>query len=203
MRKHLVQTTLVLLGAAILASGMAGSAQAQQFPKTAKRFSVWMARAFDECTPGTLSVLGSGVPNSGCVASNTSTDSSTSMNLAKVLLTSAGRIKLFGRGFTFGDVVRVRLELRVTRRNVLTKHPASTNATVTFSDVTIDCPPSPDAFAVRPNGAIVASTDLQSCLSPYGNLATGSPNPNNIEILRASIVNAVSGLEIARSGIVR
>jgi hypothetical protein len=126
------------------------------------------------------------------------------MGFARVRVSrSPARIKVYGRGFTFGDVVRVRLQLRVTKSNTNVKHPPLFNQKVTFADQTIDCPKSPDAFTVRPNGALAASTDLVACLSPNGGLAGALAKTNNIEILDVSLVSAVSGKEIARAGVVR
>jgi hypothetical protein len=93
--------------------------------------------------------------------------------------------------------------LRITRRGTVTKHPPGTNQTVTFTDVSVDCPLSPDAFTVRPNGAVGASTDFTACLAPNTGLAAGTTFPNNIEILGASLVSVVTGKEMGRTGVVR
>lgn len=208
MRRSVVRTAL-LLGTGVLASGTmkVTSAEAQGFPSRARLYSTHMARAFDECTPSTLTVTTPNLPTTGCVAANTTTDSTTLMNWARLTIGKNGRVKLVARGFTFGDAVRVRLQLRVTRRGVFTKHPPSSTSTVTFADVSVDCPPSPDAFVVRPNGAIVSSTSLSACLAPNVGLASGFTNmntfPNNIEIVGTSLVSVLSGKELARSGIIR
>jgi hypothetical protein len=207
MRRSAVRTAL-FFGAGVLATGsLVTPVNAQSFPSRARLYSTHMARAFDVCTPGGLTVLTPNLPASGCVAANSVTDNTTLMNWARLTVSKTGRIKLVARGFTFGDAVRVRLHMRITRRGVLTKHPPSTNNTVTFSDVIVDCPPSPDAYVVRPNGAIGAATTLASCLAPNAGLASGLTNgntlPNNIEILGASLVSVLSGKELARSGIVR
>jgi hypothetical protein len=132
------------------------------------------------------------------------TEASLPMNFARLRVSKTGKIRLYARGLTFGESVRVRLNLRVTRKNVATKHPPKTAATVTFADVVVDCPKSPDAFVVRPNGAVLGKTDLAACLAPNTGLAGGaSPNLANIEVLGASLVNVSSNKELARSGVVR
>jgi hypothetical protein len=117
-------------------------------------------------------------------------------------VSKTGKIRVYGRGFTFGESVRVRLVLRVTRQGVATKHPPKSKATVTFADVTVDCPAAPNAFVVRPNGAIIGATDLNTCLAPNNNLGGGT-GVNNIEVIGASLVNVANGKELARSGVVR
>ena len=196
--------TLLLVGALLWAAG----ASAQTLPDYAKKaplYDTWMARAFDSCTPSTLTVLTSGLPaNGGCLAANSVTDNALSMNFARLRVSKSGKIRLYARGLPFGESVRVRLNLRVTRKGVSTKHPPKTGATVTFADLSVDCPASPNAFKVRPNGAIIAKTDLAACLAPNSGLAGGTtPNLANVEVLGASLVNVANGKELARSGIVR
>src|ERR1700687_4541545 len=167
------------------------------FPRLARGLSSWLVRAMDKCNPATVSVVAPNVPTGGCVQSNAVTDDQLGMNFAKLRVSQRGRIALFGTGFTLGDVLRVRLRLRVTKENVLTKHPTAVNR-VTFADDTVDCPKSPDAFAVRPNGAVAGSTDLGACLSPNASLAQG-----NIEIIDAALVNVMNGKEVAKPGVLR
>jgi hypothetical protein len=124
------------------------------------------------------------------------------MRWAKVKVTTRGAVKVYARGFTFGDVLRVRLNLRISKSGLQVKHPPLLNQIVTFADETIDCPPSPDAFNVRPNGAVSGSTSLAACLAPYPTLAGGAKN-NNIEVLGSSLVNVLNGKVLARSGVVR
>lgn len=183
-----------------------GSAQTLPlYPTKAPLYDTWMARAYDPCSPSTLTVLTSGLPSGGgCIAANSVTEASLPMNFARLRVSKAGKIRLYARGLTFGESVRVRLNLRVTRKNVATKHPPKTAATVTFADVVVDCPKAPDAFVVRPNGAVLGKTDLAACLAPNTGLAGGaSPNLANIEVLGASLVNVSSSKELARSGVVR
>ncbi len=175
------------------------------FVTKAPLYDTWMARAFDPCTPSTLTVLTTGLPSGGgCLAANSVTEPTLPMNFARLRVSKSGKIGIFGRGFTFGESVRVRLNLRVTRKGVSTKHPPKTGATVTFADFSVDCPAAPNAFVVRPSGAILGRTDLAACLSPNSGLAGGAtPNLANIEVLGASLVNVSSGKELARSGILR
>jgi len=188
---------------ALLLAGSAGAQTLPNYPKRAPAYDTWMARAFDSCTPAGLTVTSpTNVPSSGCLAANSVTDSALPYNFARLRVSKTGKIRLYGRGFTFGESVRVRLVLRVTRKGVSTKHPPKSNATVTFADVTVDCPASPDAFVVRPNGTVVGATDLNTCLAPNNNLGGGT-GVNNIEVIGASLVNVATGKELARSGVVR
>jgi hypothetical protein len=197
MKKQQVQ--LAVVAALVLLLGVPARSPAAQapFPKTAKGVTFWMARAFDQCSPSGMSVTGPGYRGDACLSSNTATDNTLTMNSAKVRITTRGRIKVLAKGFTFGDILRVRLTLRVTRNNLTVKHPPATGQNATFQDQTVDCPGSPDAFTVRPNGAIAASTDLAACL-PNSGLAFG-----NIEVIDASLVNAMTGKEVAKPGLVR
>jgi hypothetical protein len=207
MRKVLFSKGRVagLSAAAGLVALLASSAGAQtlpNYPKKARAYDTWMARAFDSCTPGGLTVTSTNVPSSGCLSTNSVTDSALPYNFARMRVSKTGKIRVYGRGFTFGESVRVRLVLRVTRQGVATKHPPKSKATVTFADVTVDCPAAPNAFVVRPNGAIIGATDLNTCLAPNNNLGGGT-GVNNIEVIGASLVNVANGKELARSGVVR
>lgn len=192
------QQLVVMAALGVLSlGGFAHSATAQvPFPLRARSVSFWMARAFDQCSPSGLTVQGT--PGSACLSSNTATDNSLTMNFAKVRITKRGRIGIFAAGFTFGDILRVRLTLRVSQNNKTVKHPAGTGVRVTYQDQTIDCPASPSAFTVRPNGSVATSTDLAACLGANNALAFG-----NIEVIDAALVNAMSGQEVARPGFVR
>lgn len=191
-------------GLASLSLSDVGVAQAlPSYPKKAPAFDTWMGRAYDSCTPSGLTVVSpTNVPNTGCLSVNTVTDNALPLNFARLRVAKSGKIRLYARGLTFGDSVRVRLNMRVTRQGVSTKNPTKSNATVTFADVTVDCPAAPNAFVVRPNGSIVGVTDLNACLTPYPNLGGGT-GKNNIEVLGASLVNVANGKELARSGVLR
>jgi len=166
-------------------------------PRLARGLSTWLVRAMDQCNPAIVSVVAANVPSSGCVQANAVTDDQLGMTFARLRVSQRGRIALFGTGFTLGDVLRVRLRLRVTKDNLTTKHPPATNR-VTFADDIVDCPKAPDAFAVRPNGAVVGSTDLSACLSPNGGLSQG-----NIEIIDVALINVMNGREVAKPGVLR
>lgn len=196
---------MLLMVGVFLWVGAVGAQTLPLFAKKAPLYDTWMARAFDSCTPTTLTVLTGGLPSGGgCLAANSTTDSGLPMKFARLRVSKSGKIRLYARGLTFGESVRVRLNLRVTRKGVSTKHPPKTGATVTFADFSVDCPASPNAFVVRPNGAIIGATDLAACLAPNSGLAGGAtPNLANIEVLGASLVNVANGKELARSGIVR
>lgn len=199
MKRQQIQLAVVAALGVLVLGVPARSPALVAFPRSARGVTFWMARAFDQCNPPSgLTVVGPGNDQSGaCPSSNTTTDNSLTMNSAKVSITKRGFIKVLAKGFTFGDILRVRLTLRVTRNNLTVKHPPGTGQSATFQDETVDCPRSPDAFTVRPNGAIAASTSLAACL-PNSGLAFG-----NIEVLDASLVNAMTGKEVAKPGVVR
>lgn len=178
---------------------LAHSASAQvPFPTRARSVSFWMARAMDQCAPSGLSVVGQpSLSTPGCLQSNTTTDNTLTMNFARVRITKRGRVALFASGFTFGDALRVRLQLRVTKHSQSVKHPPGVK-TVTFVDQIVDCPKSPDAFVVRPNGSVATSTDLGACLAPNTNLSSG-----NIEIVSASLINVLNGKVVGVPGYVK
>ncbi|MCX8073408.1 MAG: hypothetical protein N3C12_13295 [Candidatus Binatia bacterium] len=198
----------VLVSLAVLSfvAGLSSSALGQtlpSYPKKAPSYDTWMVRAYDACTPSGLTVVSpTNVPNTGCLAANSVTDSVLPYNFARLRVAKSGKIRLYARGLTFGESVRVRLNLRVTRQGVSTKNPTKSGATVTFADVTVDCPPAPNAFVVRPNGSILGATDLNACLAPNSNLGGGT-GTNNIEVLDASLVNVATGKELARAGVLR
>jgi len=198
MRKRVhvaIAATAISLVSFVIPAGT--SAASVAFPRLARGLSTWLVRAMDQCNPAIVSVVAPNVPSNGCVQSNAVTDDQLGMTFAKLRVSQRGRIALFGTGFTLGDVLRVRLRLRVTKNNLSTKHPPATNR-VTFADDTVDCPKSPNAFAVRPNGAVAGSTDLGACLSPNSSLAQG-----NIEIIDSALVNVMNGKEVAKPGILR
>jgi len=195
------QVQLALAGVAIGVASLVAvthSASAQVvFPKTARGINTWLARAMDECSAATTSVVTAGSPTGGCLQSNGgTTDDTLGMKFGKLRVTNRGRIVLFATGFTLGDELRVRLTLRVTKPDITTVPPGPN--TVTFADMTVDCPQAPDAFNSRPNGAVSGSTDLAACLSPNDGLASG-----NVELLDVSVINALTGKTVAVPGINR
>jgi hypothetical protein len=203
MKKQGLRVAVVATATGLLSlSGMihpAAAAQPVSFPRLARGFSAWMARAMDECSVPTLSIVSpASAPHVACPQMNSTTDNTLSMRFAKMRVTARGRVGLFGTGFTLGDALRLRLTLRVTQIAGQVKHPPGSNKRVTFPDQTIDCPKSPDAFLARPNGAVVGRTDLGACLAPFGNLQHG-----NIEILDAELINVNNGKTVAIPGILR
>ena len=177
-------------------------AQTAPFPTAARRYLAWMVRAMDECAATTVSVAGGqNLPAAGCVQTNSLTDSSITMKLARLSISKVtGKLTLFGRGFTFGNRVSVALKLRVTKQAQMTTIPAGSN-TVTFEDVSIQCPNAPFWFVARQNGAIGGSVKLSDCLTQSG-LPTGLAS-GNIEVLDAALVNVDSGKVFARPGVLR
>jgi hypothetical protein len=188
----------VALGVASLtAATRSATAQQVSFPTKARGISTWMARAVDQCNNPGVSVAGTGLPSLGCYQSNVvTTDNTLGMKSVKLRVSNRGKIALYGKGFTLGDVLRVRLNLRVTKP-LHTKHPSQFSS-VTFADMTVDCPKAPDAFNVRPNGVLAGSTSLDACLAPNSGLAKG-----NIEILDVSLVNILNNQIVAVPGILR
>src|SRR5262249_50755483 len=121
------QVQLALAGAAVGVASLIAtthSAVAQQAPfvKSARAVTTWVARAMEECNPTTITVSTVGSPTSGCLQANGAlTDDTLTMKYAKVNITSSiGKIRLTGNGFAFGDTLRVRLKLRVTKTGVHT-----------------------------------------------------------------------------------
>jgi hypothetical protein len=173
-------------------------AQTAPFPTAARNYTAWMARAMDQCSPTTVSVVSTpGLPTTGCYQANSTTDSVITMKYARLTVSSkTGKLALFGSGFPFGARVTTQLTLRVTKRTQATKHPPGPK-TVTFEDVTVQCPNTPFWFVARPNGSVLGSVRLSDCLTTPG-LATG-----NIEILDSALINVDTGKVFARPGILR
>jgi len=196
------QVKVALIGAAVgmtslVALSHAAMAQAA-FPALARGIDTWMARAMEPCNPPTTTVSTPNSPAAGCIQSNgNTTDGTLGMKFAKLRVSNRGRIGVFATGFKLGDEVRARLTLRVTK-TANTLHPMQFQK-VTFQDVTIDCPAAPDAFNARPNGAIIGTAKLTTCLGSYVGLANG-----NIELVDVSLVNALnSSPVVAVPGLVR
>lgn len=179
-------------------------AQLAPFPTAARRYAAWMARAMDECSSPTTSVVSPGVPASGCIQANVTTDSAIGMKLARLNISKVtGKVTLFGTGFQFGNRVSTQLTLRVTKQDQTTTSPAGINP-VTFQDVTITCPNIPNApfwFVARQTGALAGSVKLTDCLTQAG-LATGLAS-GNVEVLDAALINVDTNKVFARPGIVR
>jgi hypothetical protein len=175
-------------------------AQTVAFPTAARGYTAWMARATDECSAPSLTVLsgGPGLPATGCLQANNTTDDETTMAYARLVINSrSGRILVFGSGFAPGQRVKVQLTARVTRSGVATKHPLGIN-NVTFQDVAVQCPNTPFGLTVRPNGVLLGSLTLSDCFMSPG-LAKG-----NIEILDAALLNVDNGDKVfARPGLER
>jgi hypothetical protein len=192
--------TGVLVALALCTQAMAQAT----FPTTARTYIAWMARAYDECNPATLSVVGAGLPAGGCLAANGSTtDNALTMNYVRLIVKArSGRLIVFGRGFPFGARVQVQLTLRVTKAGITTKHPPGSNKRVTFEDTVVTCPnpgTQPFGFPTRANGGLLGIASLSDCLgTSVSNLARG-----NIEILDSALINGDTGNVIAHPGILR
>jgi hypothetical protein len=210
MRKLVLVLAAGCLGSLLLAQS--ASAADSRFPTRARNFSTWMVRAFNQCTPGSLSVFGAGVPSSGCVA--TVSDDlppgdplGASMKYSRLTVRrfpgssgGEGKIILTGRGFQPGQRIAVRLTLRTTRSSFATKHPPTVNSPITFADTTIDCGnQSAGCFGAHANGAIIGRQSLVDCLTQNGQ-PTGLAN-ENVEIVAASLVNCDTTDTVAVPGI--
>jgi hypothetical protein len=173
-----------------------GQADGQvNFPtRRTKGFSASLVRSYDACTTPSLTVTSAGMPAAACPATNALTDDTVTMQSAGLRVTKSGKIRLLARGMTIGDVVRVRFTLRVTRNDVDTN--LGSGQSVTFQDVTVDCPKAPDAFAVKLDGTVSARAELGACLAPSSALALG-----NVEILDAQLVDVINGRVLAAPGI--
>jgi hypothetical protein len=204
---------------AVLLTGLgvqASEAQSPLFPNRAPRFSTWLVRAFDACTPAGLTVTApANLPTGGCFASLSdpfppplgSNPLGATMKLGKLdvsrfpgLAGGQGRVKLFMTGLQNGQKVKVRLSVRTTRAGVTTKHPSKTSALVTFADTIFECGNQlSNCFVANARGVVLGTESLQDCLTqssqPKG-LAS-----HNLEILSAEVVNCDDGNVVARAGI--
>jgi hypothetical protein len=177
-------------------------AQTVPFPTAARKYSAWMVRAMDECNPSTVSVAPvAGLPTTGCLQTNSMTDSAIGMKTARLTVNSiTGKLTLLGTGFQFGSRVTTQLTLRVTKPGQSTKHPPVAR-TVTYQDVTVMCPNMPFWFVARPSGVLAGSAKLSDCLAA-NDFATGLSS-GNIEILDSALINIDTGKIFARPGILR
>ena len=208
MRKFFAGVSVGLFSVAIC-----GVASAGVFPTKARLYSTAMVRAYNQCTPGGLSVTTPGNTTPGCLATISDplppgAPLGATMNFANLKVKrfpggsgGQGRIALIGRGFQPGQRVKVRLTLRTTRPGISTKHPPLTNQYVTFSDTTIDCGTGGpgNCFVARPNGALAVHQALDACLTQNAqsaNLAKG-----NVEIVDSSLVNCDTGGTVAVPGV--
>jgi hypothetical protein len=171
-----------------------------QFPTVSRNYVAWMARAMDQCIPSGLTVIPSGVPATGCIATNVNTDNLMTMQFAKLVVNArTGKLRVYGKGLIPGSRVKVQLTLRVTKNGVSAKHPPGTSQRVTFEDIVLLCAHTPFGFVVSDRGILAGQADLATCLSPDPALATG-----NIEIFNSGLVNADNGNKLfARAGILR
>jgi len=188
-----------VLGLAVLVQQV--SAAQAPFPRFSRFYITWFARAMDPCSPTSVSVVTPGLPAGGCLQANAATDSSITMNFARLIVNRRGRLALLGVGLPFGARVKVELKLRVTKANLQVKHPPGSNKRVTFQDITIQCPPTPFGFVAGPRGTIAQATTLANCL---GTSASDLASPtSNIEVLDSALINVDTGLVFARPGVVR
>jgi hypothetical protein len=194
-------TTFTVILAALALLAASANAQTVPFPRLARYYITWMARAMDQCTAPTLSVVNPPGEPPACPQVNGTTDNTITMGFARLAVTSRGRIGLFVTGLPFTARVRIQLTLRVTRNVTTVKHPPGSNKRVTFQDVTIQCPPpatSPFGLVASGRGAIAARMTLESCLTNTA-LATG-----NIEILNSALLDIDNGNKVfAVPGILR
>jgi hypothetical protein len=210
-------TRRALVGMGVTVAGLIGGLVAVQpadavvaFPTKALNYSTWLARAMDECSSPTTTVLSPGSPTAGCIQSNVVTDDSVSpgatMRFARLAVRKSGnhrgRLSLFGSGFHSGQRMKVQLTLRVTKHGQVTKHPPSPPPqTVTFEDVTVQCGNGPvtGCFTANVNGSVAGSMTLSDCLTQ--NSEPTGLSIGNIQILDSALVNCDTGKVIATPGI--
>lgn len=204
--------TAVIGGGFLVLSGVA-YAQVTGFPTRAVRYSTWLARAFDGCTPSGLTVVSpTNLPTTGCFAAHS--DPLPPPNLVGApmkfgrldvrrfpITGGQGKVKLLMKGLQNGQRVKVRLTLRTTRSGVGTKNPTKSSQLVTFQDVTVDCPvgPSTNCFIANPRGVVLGSVALDACLT-QNSQPTGLAR-QNVEILDAEVINCDDNNVVARPGI--
>ncbi len=203
----------VAVSVAMSAGGAYG--QVSGFPTRAIRYSTWLARAFDSCTPSGLTVVSpANLPSAGCFATQSDplpppaglNPVGATMKFGRLDVRrfpgtgGQGKVKLLAFGMQNGQRVKVRLTLRTTRSGVSTKNPTKSNALVTFQDVTVDCPIGPaNCFIANPRGVVLGTMQLDQCLS-QNSLPTGLAR-QNVEILGAEVINCDDGNVVARPGI--
>ncbi|MCX8073407.1 MAG: hypothetical protein N3C12_13290 [Candidatus Binatia bacterium] len=210
--KKLWLTTLI--GVTVATAGPV-SAQVSGFPTRAIRYSTWLARAFDSCTPSGLTVVSpSNLPATGCFATHSdplpppggTNPVGASMTFGRLDVRrfpatgGQGKVKLLAFGMQNGQRVKVRLTLRTTRSGVTTKNPSGSNKLVTFQDTTVDCPIGPsNCFIANPRGVVLGTILLDQCLTQ--NSQPPGLARQNVEILSAEVVNCDDGNVVARPGI--
>ena len=203
---------LAVAAAMVVSLGGVQAALAVSAPPTkAASFITWMVRAYDQCSPMGLTVLGGGGA-AACIAANAGTDDDSTvlgatMKFAKITVRrfpgvagGLGRVKVIGRGFKVGQRIQVQLTLRTTRTNRIVKHPPGTGKTVTFVDTTIVCGNNNvGCFVARPSGAVAGTETLQACLAQSG--ASASLGSENIQIVDAALLNCDTGKIFAVPGV--
>lgn len=182
----------VLLGLTSLTQPL--HAQLAPFPRFARFYSTWFARAMDQCTTNNVVIGAPGQPSGGCLQANGNTDNVMTMGFTKLFLSRRGRVTLVGVGYPFGARVKVGLVLRVTRS-------LPTKGLVTFADVPVVCPPSSFGFVATQRGILVGSTTLAACLG--ASLQGLVDQPSNIEVVDASLINVDNGKVFAKPGLIR
>src|SRR5947207_6707365 len=88
-------TTFAAILAALALLVAPASAQNVPFPRLARYYVTWMARAMDQCTAPSLSVVNPPGEPPACPQTNSTTDNTLTMGFARLAVTSRGRIGLF------------------------------------------------------------------------------------------------------------
>lgn len=173
------------------------------YPVKAGKYSVWFARAMDDCVPAnTITVVNPGAINA-CAQANSTTDSSIKMSFARLQVKPAKKgasVKLTGSGF---QPAAARIGLQMTLRTTNTA--GSPSGSKTYEDETVICGGVTGGtcghyFAVASNGTIAAGKQqLADCVTKNGfnaTLATG-----NIQIVDVALIDCDTGKVIATPGI--
>jgi hypothetical protein len=166
------------------------------FANPARAYTSWMARAMDECTSPSVTVTSPGLPTAACPQVNVATDSDLLMRYTRVAFSSrTGSVRVVGTGYQAGARVKVQMTVRVTKPNQSVL-PSGTKS-ITFPDVTAQCPTGAFGIPVNLNGGLQGSFKLADCL-PSSGLATG-----NIEVLDLALINVDTGEVLGHPGFVR
>ncbi len=173
------------------------------FPVKAGKYSVWFARAMDDCVPANaITVVNPGAINA-CAQANSTTDSSIKMSFARLQVKPGAKgvsLKLSGSGF---QPAAARIGLQMTLRTTNTA--GSPSGSKTYEDETVICGGVTGGtcghyFAVASNGTIsLGKQQLADCLTKNGfnaTLATG-----NIQIQDVALIDCDTGKVVATPGI--
>ncbi|MBI1813712.1 MAG: hypothetical protein HYR72_01905 [Deltaproteobacteria bacterium] len=150
-------------------------------------FLTWLVQGYDECDPMTAPTTISNV--AACPSSSGSTKT---FRLARLIVGRSGRVVLVGSGFPSVQKVQLKLTVRSSKRAA----PLGT-----FVDETLNCPTATCSSA----GVCVQTTTLGACATAGQLPVVGTSM--NIEVIAAELAVGVgapgAGDVIARPGLIR